>query len=94
MRPMMTLAGVLAVALVAPGAASAFEMDDPASPSALMLNNDTTHFSDPMQTKVVPEISLEAFGGSLGNMRPNYIPGPEQEAPNWIYSTPSFRANR
>jgi len=94
MRLMMTLAGVLAVALVAPGAASAFEMDDPAAPSALSLNNDTTHFSDPMEAKVLPEISLEAFGGSLGNLRPNYIPGPEQETPNWYYSTPTFRAHR
>jgi len=94
MRPMMTLAGVLAVALVAPGAASAFEMEDPAAPPAFTLNNDTTHFSDPVEGKVLPEISLEAFGGSLGNMRPNYIPGPPQETPNWYYSTPSFRARR
>jgi hypothetical protein len=93
MRRMMTLAGVLAVALVAPGVASAFETDDPA-PTALSLNSDTTHFSDPMEAKVLPEINLEAFGGSIGNLRPNYIPGPEQETPNWYYSTPSFRATR
>lgn len=95
MRPlMMTMAAALAAALLAPGAASAFELNEPATSSGLSLENETTRFSDPVQAKVLPEISLEAFGGSLGNMRPNYIPEPPQETPNWFYSSPSFRARR
>jgi len=91
---MMTMAAALAAALLAPGAALAFELNEPATSSGLSLDTDTTRFSDPEERKVLPEISLEAFGGSLGNMRPNYIPEPPQETPNWFYSSPSFRARR
>jgi hypothetical protein len=94
MRPMLMIAAALAATLILPGTASAFEMSEPSASSGLKLDNDATRFSDPMERKVLPEISLEAFGGSLGNMRPNYIPEPPQEAPNWIYSSPAFRATR
>ncbi|MGB6347365.1 MAG: hypothetical protein WBE08_12655 [Methyloceanibacter sp.] len=92
MRSTILLAAALAVAMLLPRGAFAFETSD--APPTLTLEDGATRFSDPSQTTVLPEISLEAYGGSMGSFRPNYIPEPPTETPNWLYSSPAFRSAR
>ncbi len=92
MRPTILLAAALAITMLLPRGAFAFETND--APPTISLEDGATRFSDPSEAKVLPEISLEAYGGSMGSFRPNYIPEPPTETPGWFYSSPTFRATR
>lgn len=92
MRSTIFLAAALVPAMLLPCAAFAFETNDAAP--AITFEADTARFSDPREAKVLPELSLEAYGRALGNLHPNYIPEPPAETPGWFYSSPAFRSSR
>jgi hypothetical protein len=106
MRPIV-LAAVLTAAMLLPAKAIAFELDSPSpvggigganfdlgiDPSLPEAGTVLERFADG-DTKGKPG-KLQVFGDNLPTYgMPNYIPGPPNEAPNWLYSTPAFRTAR
>lgn len=106
MRRILLAAALTAVTLL-PAKAIAFELDSPSpvggigganfdlgiNPDAPGAGTVLERFADG-DSKGKPG-KLQVFGDDLPTYgMPNYIPGPPNEAPNWVYSTPAFRATR
>ena len=93
-----------AVALMLAGTASAFEVQSETAPGTLG-NPSNFDVVPEFGTTVLERFAdnddptkggkLQVFGTDLPNYGiPNYIPGPSNETPYWVYSSPYFRSLR
>jgi hypothetical protein len=100
-----TIMAIAAAALVASAAAaSAFEVQSEAAAGSLG-NPSNFDLAPEFGTSVLERFAdnddpkkagkLQVFGTDIPNYGiPNYIPGPGNETPYWVYSSPYFRSSR